>query len=157
MNAYLLPTIEFGPTVVRRLITMLPDDQLDVSLEEGRFTPRQVVAHLADWEPIMRQRIATACAQPGAMLEVYDEVAMAAENGYSQSDPMEQLEVFARERAVTAGYLRSLQGEVWDNTVRHPERGDQTTEDLANLLLGHDLYHIEQISSYFDTDPIPND
>lgn len=63
MNAYLLPSIEFGPAILRRLFTLLPEDQLDVSLEEGRFTPRQVIAHLADWEPIMRQRIATACTQ----------------------------------------------------------------------------------------------
>jgi hypothetical protein len=157
MNPYLLPTIEFGPVVVRRLITLIPRDQLDVSLDEGRFTPRQVVAHLADWEPILRQRIATACSQPGSTIEAYDEVAMAAERGYSQSDPVEQLEIFERERQVTARFLRTLEGEVWSNAVRHPERGDQTTEDLANLLLGHDLYHIEQLSAYLDPDPVPND
>jgi Mycothiol maleylpyruvate isomerase N-terminal domain. len=157
MNAYLFPSIEFGPIILQRLYALLPEDQLDLSLEEGRFTPRQVIAHLADWEPIMRQRIATACTQPGATIEAYDEVAMAAERGYSLRDPIEQLEAFQRERGITAAYLRSLEGEVWSNTVRHPERGEQTTEDLANLLLGHDLYHIEQISAYFDNDPTPED
>lgn len=82
---------------------------------------------------------------------------MAAERGYSFWDPIEQLGVFERERALTAQYLRSLQGEAWSNTVFHPERGEQTTEDLANMLLGHDMYHIEQISAYFDPDPTPED
>jgi hypothetical protein len=156
MNIYLMPSIEFGPRILRRLYTLLPKEQIDVALEEGRFTPRQVIAHLADWEPIMRQRIATACTQPGSSIEAYDEMAMAAERGYSLWDPIQQLEVFERERALTADLLRTLQGEVWSNTVTHPERGEQTTEDLANLLLGHDLYHIEQISAYFDPDPTPD-
>ncbi len=155
MNPYLLPSIELGPQVLRRLYAMLPEEQLDVALEEGRFTPRQVIAHLADWEPIMRQRIATACTQPGGAIEAYDEVAMAAERGYSLWDPVEQLEAFTRERTITADYLRSLQGDVWGNTVVHPERGELTTEDLANLLLGHDMYHVEQISAYFD--PVPEE
>jgi hypothetical protein len=145
-----MPSIEFGPTILRRIYTLMPKDLLDVALEEGRFTPRQVIAHLADWEPIMRQRIATACTQPGSSIEAYDEVAMAAERGYSMMDPMQQLELFERERALTASYLRTLEGSVWSNTVIHPERGEQSTEDLANLLLGHDLYHIEQVSAYLE-------
>ena len=32
--------------------------------------------------------------------------------------------------------------------VLYPERGVQTVEDLANMLLGHDMYHVEQLSAY---------
>ncbi|MCC2671855.1 MAG: hypothetical protein K0Q72_4326, partial [Armatimonadetes bacterium] len=66
----------------------------------------------------------------------------------SESDPVEQAELFIRERAITAEWLRTLREEDWSRQVRHPERGPQSAEDLANALLGHDLYHIEQLSEY---------
>jgi len=150
VNPYLLPSLEFGPVVFRRLLAQLAPSQLDEALVAGRFTPREVMAHLADWEPIMRGRIATACASPGATLVVYDEEEMALQNGYATSDPEEQCAIFARERAITAQFAREIAAEDWQKEVLHPERGTLSVADLANLLLGHDLYHIEQLSAYLE-------
>lgn len=151
MNFYLLPTIEFGPRVLRRLLDQLPADALDRSLYPDRFTPREVIAHLADWEPIMRERIRTALTQPGATIPGYDEGQMAIDHGYAQADPVEQAELFIRERRITAELLRSLQPGDWEKRAFHTERGEQSVEDLANCLLGHDLYHIEQLSEHLDS------
>jgi len=147
VNPYLLPSIEFGPVVVQRLLERIPATYLDLATEEGRFTPREVIAHLADWEPIMRERIVTGRAHPGARIEAYDEGEMAVANGYAKSDPEAQCALFLHERKITAKLLRELTAEEWKRTVVHPERGVLTLEDLANLLLGHDLYHIEQLSA----------
>jgi hypothetical protein len=73
---------------------------------------------------------------------------MAVDHRYGETDPWEQAERFARERQVTAELLRGLPPEDWGRSVHHPERGPQSVEDLANLLLGHDLYHIEQLTEY---------
>lgn len=148
MNFYLLPAIAFGPQVVQRLLAQLPHDRLDQALHSDRFTPREVVAHLADWEPIMRERIRTALANPGAEIPAYDEGQMALDHHYAQQDPEAQVEVFIRERCATAALLRSLSADEWERHVYHPERGRQSVEDLANTLLGHDLYHIEQLTEY---------
>jgi hypothetical protein len=148
MNSYLLPCLEMGPRVVRRLLRQLPRERLDEALHPDRFTPREVAAHLADWEPIMRERIRTALTSPGVEIRAYDEGQMALDHGYADLDPLEQVELFARERYATAEVLRGLNGSDWANSVHHPERGPQSVEDLANLLLGHDLYHIDQLSEY---------
>ena len=148
MNPYLKPTLELGPIVVERLIRWIPSERWDEALEEGRFTPREVIAHLADWEPILRGRIQTALEKPGATIEVWDEDMMAREHHYEMSDPAEQCALFTRERSATASLLRSLGTEAWGQTVEHPERGTLSVEDQANLILGHDLYHIEQLSAY---------
>lgn len=148
MNCYLLPTIEFGPRVIRRLLRQLPRERMDHALHPDRFTPREVAAHLADWEPVMRERIRTAVTTPGAEILAYDEGQMALDHRYSELDPWEQVELFGRERHTTAELLRGLKPEDWANRVYHPERGPQSVEDLANLLLGHDLYHIEQLTEY---------
>jgi len=147
MNPYLLPTLEFGPVVVRRELDHIAPDRLDRAAEPGRFTPREVIAHLADWEPISRGRIESALREPGSAIEAFDEVEMARANGYAASDPHEQCDLFARERAATAALLRRLGPEDWTKTVFHPERGILTVADQANALIGHDLYHIEQLSA----------
>lgn len=148
MNFYLLPAIQFGPQVVQRLVGQLRADQLDHVRHPGRFTPREVIAHLADWEPIMRERIRTALASPGSETPAYDEGQMALEHHYADQDPETQAEVFIRERNATAALLSGLTAEDWHLHVHHPERGRQTVEDMANALLGHDLYHIEQLTEY---------
>ena len=148
MNAYLPISIEFGAEVVRRLLPLLPADALDTRLDPERFTPREVIAHLADWEPIMRERIVTALQTPGASLTAFDEGQMAVDHNYAGTDPAEQVEIFVRERKLTAELIRSVRGADWDKTVVHPERGPQSVADLGNLLLGHDLYHIEQLTEH---------
>jgi len=148
MNFYLLPAIEFGPQVIRRLLDQLPHERLDLPLHADRFTPREVMAHLADWEPIMRERIRMALTSPGSETPAYDEGQMAIDHHYAEQDPEAQVEVFVRERNATAALLRGLSEADWQQPVHHPERGRQTVEDMANALLGHDLYHIEQLTEY---------
>jgi hypothetical protein len=148
MNFYLIPAIELGPLTVKRLLRLIPEHRWDEALHVDRFTPREVVAHLADWEPIMRERIQTAIATPGATILAYDEGKMAVDHGYRALAPHEQAELYRAERAITAKFLRSVTPDQWRNTLHHPERGLQSVEDLANLVLGHDLYHIEQLSEY---------
>jgi hypothetical protein len=148
MNPYLLNTLEIGPVVVRRLLDQVPGNRLDEALVKGRFTAREVIAHLADWEPIMRGRILTTATSPGATIEVFDEGEMAIRNKYASTDPWEQCDLFQRERHATAAFVRSLEPDDWQQITHHPERGPLSAEDLTNLLLGHDLYHIDQLSAY---------
>jgi hypothetical protein len=148
VNFYLLPGLEYGPRIILRLLDQLPPDCLDRPLDPERFTAREVVAHLADWEPIMRERVRIAVTSPGVVIPAYDEGQMALDHAYAGSDPVEQAELFARERRLTVEFLRTLSAEDWPKEVQHPERGPQSAADLANMLLGHDLYHIEQLSAY---------
>ena len=147
MHAYLLPCLDFGPAVVDRLIRSIPVSKYDKAAGEGRFTPREIAAHLADWEPIMRDRIKTAVDSPGVAIAAYDEEQMAIDHGYASSDIRQQCDLFITERRKTTAYVKSLTPDLLQQAVTHPERGRQTVEDLAGMLLGHDMYHIEQLSS----------
>ena len=121
---------------------------MDVPTQPERFTPREVVAHLADWEPILREeRIVVPIAQPGCSVKAYDEGDLAIANNYAASDPLESARTFAEERAKTIELLRSLDAGQWDAYFTHPERGRMTVYDMANLLVGHDMYHVEQLLS----------
>lgn len=148
MNPYLLPVMEFGPTVMARMISQIEEPRLDECLSQGRFSPREVVAHMADWEPIMRARMEQALQSPGSTVEIWDEGELAIKNGYASSDIKQQLATYTGERRKTAEFLRGLPADAWEKFVVHPERGLMTVYDQATMMIGHDMYHVEQLSSY---------
>jgi hypothetical protein len=151
MNPYLLPTLEFGPRIIARLMDRLAPDDLDDRRDPDRFTLREAIAHLADWEPILLDRMRTAVASPGARIETWDEGERAERFRYAESDPKETIGRWIDLRAETAEFLKMLPESAWiEAWVVHPERGRLSLEDQANMLLGHDLYHIEQYTQFLD-------
>jgi hypothetical protein len=148
MNVYLLPGLKTGPVVLERLIRLISPDRLDTPLEADRFTPREIIAHLADWEPIMMARVQQALDNPGSTVQAWDEGEMAIQNRYSETNIDEQLMKYAAHRAETISLLEKLNADQLKRTIVHPERGSMTVDDQASLLLGHDAYHIEQLSAY---------
>jgi hypothetical protein len=147
MNPYLLPSLESGPKVIGRLLGMLPESRHDDRPDPDRFSVREVIAHLADWEPILLDRMRTAIEQPDAPVEGMDEGQRALDQNYAATDVWQQLALLVERRKETAEFLRSLAPEEMQRAFVHRERGRMTVEDQANMLLGHDLYHIEQISA----------
>jgi len=79
MHAYLYPALSATPDIFSQIIAKVPTDKLDVPTHEGRFTPREVIAHLADWEVILREeRIVAPVQSPGKSVNAYDEGELAA-------------------------------------------------------------------------------
>lgn len=145
MNPYLTISIEIGPDVIGRLAVMIPRERWDSPSDVDRFTPREVVAHLADWEPEFLARMKLARTSPGSSVQAYDEGEWAIEHRYAEKDLHEQLALFRSRRHDTAEFIRSLQPEEFELHVLHPQGGRRSISDMANMLFGHDLYHIEQL------------
>jgi hypothetical protein len=148
MNAYLFPGLEFGPRIVERLAAQVPAARHDEKTNPDRFTLREAIAHLADWEPILRDRIKSAVENPGSPVQGLDEGARAQEMNYRAMNVGEQIARFKEERAKTIQYLRSLPEDAWTRHILHNEKGRQTVADQANQLLGHDLYHIDHLTEF---------
>lgn len=146
MNVYLLPGLAAGPVVIRHLIQRVPMELLDVPTHPDRFTPREVIAHLADWETILREdRVKAAVTKPGSDILAFDEGERAIQLRYSTWDINESISRFSAEREKTIELLRQLSQEQLLQTVTHPERGIQSAYDILNMMLGHDAYHAEQL------------
>ncbi|MBX3117883.1 MAG: DinB family protein [Fimbriimonadaceae bacterium] len=124
--------------------------KIDLPTHDGRFTPREVVAHLADWEPILRARMQQTKDQPGSTIVPYDEGQRALDMDYAQKDWRVEIDRYIALRAETKKWLETLTAEDWNLTAVHAERGPQSLADQANLLLGHDLYHIEQLADVIE-------
>lgn len=134
-----------GPGALKLLIDLLGEAVVDVPTGPDRFTPREVVAHLADWEPIFRSRIVRTIEEERPTIAVYDEGSRAAELGYSTWDVGRTLVSFQCERAATVGVLENLEPKDWQRVFIHPENGEMTLAQQAGMLVGHDAYHIRQL------------
>ncbi|GAB4469822.1 MAG: hypothetical protein OHK0029_42540 [Armatimonadaceae bacterium] len=145
---YLLTAVQGTPVVLEALLQGITEDEADRRPDPERFTIREAVAHLADWEPIWRERLTAIAEKEHPHLPGYDEGQFAIDHDYAHSIVAEQAAIFASERAQLAAYLREIPEEVWGKTGVHGEMGEITFTELVTLLLAHDGYHLKQIAEY---------
>lgn len=136
------------PKIFETIVRQLPLVALDVPTGEDRFTVREVVAHMADWEGLFRARMQTAYANPGNHVVPIDEGERAIEMNYAQSDIWSQLRAFEEQRGETILFLEDLEVSDWTRYFLHPELGTMTIAEQNAMLAGHDIYHIEQLTKF---------
>lgn len=147
-NPYLWHGMNLGPIAVQRIVKQVPESKWDTTADPGRFTFREAVAHIADWEPILLWRMQRAVEEPGCHVPAKDESERAEEAEYENWDPVESAQKFVEARAETVKFLQGLKPEDWSKAVSHPEKGVIDVYDQANTLLGHDMYHVEHLLQY---------
>lgn len=143
MHPYLMPSLELTPSILERIVAIAPKDRYDETTDPNRFTLREAIAHMADWEPIFVQRIQAGIKENGAPVMGIDEGQRAIDQKYENWDLQESVRKFRAARQETVRFLRSLTPEQWQSEVVHNEKGRVNAYDQANMLLGHDIYHIE--------------
>lgn len=148
MQPYLFPALELAPKAFERLIAHIPEKRYDERTDPNRFSLREAIAHLADWEPIFLQRIQAGVDDPGAAVQGMDETQRALDKNYESWDVKESLRIFTEARAQTIRYLKTLSAKQWQSTVVHNEKGPMTAYDQATMLNGHDTYHFEHATQF---------
>jgi uncharacterized damage-inducible protein DinB len=138
------------PATLTRLVRCVDSARIDTRLAENRFTLREVLAHMADMEPVIRGRMELALRSPGSNVENWDQDQNALDKNYAAWEVGPTLELFSVEREKTCKLFEALTIEQIKLTVHHPILGEVTIFDLACFLLGHDTYHLDQISEYLD-------
>ncbi len=147
---YLLAALAGTPDVLDGLLKELPsgDARWDRRPDPERFTLREIVAHLADWEPIFLMRMTRIRDEEEPFLEDYDEGQLAIEHDYAHSDPQAELRRFREGRAAFVSFLKSLPEAAWERSGNRDTIGTISQEGMAVLALGHDGYHTQQVSQW---------
>ncbi|MBL8065260.1 MAG: DinB family protein [Chthonomonadaceae bacterium] len=147
---YAVDGISTSPILFSSLLgSFSADDPVwDRRPEPDRFTLREMVAHLADWDPIFVGRVERTRDEDNPFLASVDEGQLCAERDYAQQSPVENLDRLARSRPKLAELFRSLSESDWDRTAHREFVGDVTMFELAALVLGHDAYHLRQAADY---------
>jgi hypothetical protein len=126
-----------------RLIHTLGDARTDVSPAPGKWSPREILCHLADCEMVFAFRLRQTLAEPHHVIQPFDQDLWAAH--YSAYDVESALAVFTAVRDFNVKLIRSLPPEALSKPVSHPERGTMTFETIVETMGGHDLNHLVQI------------
>ena len=108
----------------------------------GRFTLRQTMAHLADWEDVFLKR-AQSTLKAVAVVDDPDSSKMAERNHYNAQDPHEAVRRYAQARYRLVQFFRGLGQADWEKTSVHPRHGAMSLEVQAVHVLGHDGYHLD--------------
>lgn len=149
VHDYVLKGLAGTPDVVEQLLRNLPagDTRWDARPDPERWTLREIVAHLADWERIFGERTQLMLTENGTTLPEYDIDQLAIDNDYAHSDPTVELANYRARRNALIAVLQELDDTGW---VRYAQRewGQLVLEELAVLILGHDAYHTRQIAQW---------
>lgn len=145
---YLIKGLAAGPAIVERLVALVPESRYDEKTDPGRFSFREAMAHLAEWDLINLDRLRRGVQEPGCTVQGFDESQKAIDGNYQATDPVEQARLFAERRKDVVAFVKSLTPEDWTKIYYHSERGEQTVHDQAVNILGHDTYHIEHFTQY---------
>jgi hypothetical protein len=152
MEKRMLHSLSFAPKVVERLLRVFPTAQLDDRIEPDRFTAREVIAHLADYEQEILDRVRVANLQPGREVPFYEPDERCASHHFGTKEVFHEGEVYESRRNMLIEYLEGLQKEDWQKTFKLPDGQSVSIYDYVFKIVMHDLEHIEQLSHYLATE-----
>jgi hypothetical protein len=131
------------PAQITLLLQAIGSEKLAVSPAPGKWSPAEIVCHLADCELVFAFRLRQTLAVDEPVIEPFDQEIWAATYPGVPAD--QALEVFSALR----GWNRMLIGKALpaasSRPVTHPERGAMTFLTLVETMAGHDLNHLAQL------------
>lgn len=136
-----------APDRLRRLVRGLTERQLARKPAPGKWSIREIIAHLADNEVVLGSRYRFIAAMDRPPLPGYDQDAFVANLGVGGAAAADLLDDFAMARAVNIGLLERVGAAAWRRVGLHAERGEESLGDLVRMYAGHDRIHLSQIET----------
>jgi hypothetical protein len=133
------------PAAVQRLLETISAEIVTKPEAPGKWSIRDVIAHLADSELVGGFRLRMILAHDRPRLIGYDQDLWANRLRYREVDVKDALEQFV---ALRRGNVRLWHGLGTADLVRvglHSERGEESLEHLRRLYAAHDLLHLRQL------------
>jgi len=134
-----------GPQRLRDAIAGMTPAQLDARPVPGKWSVREVVCHVTDYEPVYADRMKRVIAEDEPTLLGGNPVAMAARLAYADRDLEEELALVELVRRQMARILRSLKPEDFQRKGVHSVRGPVALEKVLQQITEHIPHHIRLI------------
>jgi uncharacterized damage-inducible protein DinB len=135
-----------GPQALRAAVRGMSREQLRARPVAGKWSTLEVVCHLADFDPILADRMKRVIAEDRPQLVGADENRFAAALAYHERDLEEELAIVERTRSQLARILRTLPAEALQRVGVHSERGPLTLERLLTTATNHIPHHVRFIA-----------
>lgn len=135
------------PEVLQHLLRGTEDEILRAREVEGRWSPLEIVVHLADEEVEDFRPRAQAAASGEPIPWAIDPPRWVVERRYNEQHPGDVLERFASERETSCAWLRSLSPEQLESGLEHEQFGRLRCGDFIAAWRMHDLLHLRQLTT----------
>jgi len=134
-----------GVNTLRKAVAGMTREQLIARPVAGKWSTLEVVCHLADFDPILADRMKRIIAEDRPQLLGADEKRFAAALAYHERDLEEELALIAHTRSQMARILRKQSDEVLKRVGVHSERGELTLERMLTITTNHVPHHVKFI------------
>jgi uncharacterized damage-inducible protein DinB len=130
----------------RRVVPALSPAQWQRPWAPGKWTAREIMVHVTQWELIFGVRLRAAVAMKDYAIQPMNQDDLMTIEGTAVDGPT-AFAAFDATRAMTIAFAAALSTEQRKKTVTHPERGQIQADDLLVTLAGHPVHHLRQLES----------
>jgi hypothetical protein len=141
----LLERFRRGPELLAVVLTGVFGDEEDFAIAPGKWSVRQIVAHLADMEMVGSHRMRQVIAEENPTLTAVDQDAWTDKLDYPRRKPKQSLETFRRIRAENYELLKGLPESAFDRAGNHTADGRLTLMQLLERYAEHAEKHARQL------------
>jgi hypothetical protein len=134
-----------GPGRLRRAIAGMTGEQIDAAPLAGKWSTRQVICHIADFEPVYADRMKRVIAEERPTMFGGDPDLFAARLAYNARDIEEELQLIESVRRHVGRILKTLAPDDFQRVGLHSEAGPITLEKLLTNITNHVPHHIRFI------------
>jgi uncharacterized damage-inducible protein DinB len=131
-----------GPDQLRQAVRGLSHDQIGARPVAGKWSTLEVVAHIADFEPILAERMMRVISHERPLLTVADENLFAATLHYPERNLEEELTIIDLTRKKMARILQALPAEAANRVGVHTFRGLLSLDAILQSAVNHIPHHV---------------
>lgn len=136
-----------GPELLRNAVAGMSDEQLDAKPVTGLWSTRQVVCHVADFEPVYADRMKRVIAEDEPTFFGGDPDVFAAKLAYEDRNVEDELRLIECTRRQLARILKTLSAADFGRTGNHFEDGPLDLTTLLTRITDHLPHHVRFIEA----------
>ena len=136
-------SLEATPGKIEAVVARIGAAGMSRAYAPGKWTARQILAHLADAEIAVGFRLRQVLAEDDHVIQPFDQERWALR--YGALDGQAAARTFCALRPWNVALVRTLTPSDLARPAMHPERGMESVEIIVKMLAGHDLNHLAQL------------
>jgi len=144
-----IPVIALTAELLHSLIDPLSLVQVNREPAPGKWSIREIVAHLADCELVFSFRLRQTLAEDHPVIQPFDQTKWG--ERYAAYDVASGLALFTAARNWNLKLLTTIDEADRHRPITHPERGTMTFWTIVETMGGHDINHLQQVERIAST------
>ncbi len=115
---------------------------------EGKWTPNEIIGHLADGELVYGYRLRLILCESDPTVVGTNQNLWVTGQRHNEREPSELVEMFQTMRQFNLALWKRMSPADLARTGQHNERGPESLGLMLQMMAGHDLSHLGQITRY---------